>query len=94
GSRISLYVIKNLVAMLDWGLDPQAAAAMMNFGSEGGAFLYETDSPDVIQAMNLKTQGHTLSGEMMTSGVHTILRRGGRLEGGADPRREGAALGD
>lgn len=94
GSRIILYVIKNLVAMLDWGLDPQAAAAMMNFGSEGGAFLYETDSPDVIQAMNLKTQGHTLSGEMMTSGVHTILRRGGRLEGGADPRREGAALGD
>lgn len=94
GSRIILYVIKNLVAMLDWGLDPQSAAAMMNFGSEGGAFLYETDSPDVIQAMNLKTQGHTLSGEMMTSGVHTILRRGGRLEGGADPRREGAALGD
>ncbi|MEQ1671422.1 MAG: gamma-glutamyltransferase [Hyphomicrobium sp.] len=94
GSRIILYVIKNLVAMLDWGMDPQAAAAHMNFGSEGTGFLYEKDSPQIINAMNLKTQGHTLSGEMMTSGVHTILRRGGRLEGGADPRREGVAVGE
>jgi gamma-glutamyltranspeptidase / glutathione hydrolase len=30
----------------------------------------------------------------MNSGVHAVVRRNGRLEGGADPRREGAALGD
>jgi gamma-glutamyltranspeptidase/glutathione hydrolase len=30
----------------------------------------------------------------MTSGVNTVARRNGNLEGGADPRREGVALGD
>jgi gamma-glutamyltranspeptidase len=28
----------------------------------------------------------------MTSGLHGIMIRGGRLEGGADPRREGVVL--
>jgi len=30
----------------------------------------------------------------MTSGIHAIAVRDGHLEGGADPRREGVALGD
>jgi gamma-glutamyltranspeptidase/glutathione hydrolase len=30
----------------------------------------------------------------MNSGVHIIVNRDGKLQGGADPRREGAALGD
>ena len=37
GSRIILYVVKALVALIDWKLDAQAAAALMNFGSRGGA---------------------------------------------------------
>ena len=37
GSRIILYVVKALVALIDWQLDAQAAAALMNFGSRGGA---------------------------------------------------------
>ena len=44
GSRIILYVIKTLVAMLDWNMDAQEAAALMNFGSEGGGVsTYEPD---------------------------------------------------
>jgi gamma-glutamyltranspeptidase len=31
---------------------------------------------------------------MMNSGTHIVVRRGERLEGAADWRREGAALGD
>jgi gamma-glutamyltranspeptidase len=30
----------------------------------------------------------------MTSGLHVIINREKYLEGGADPRREGVALGD
>ena len=94
GSKIILYVVKTLVAMLDWNMDAQQAAALMNFGSEGGAFCYEPDHAGVLQAIGLKSYGHMLSGEMLTSGVHIVMRRNGRLEGGADPRREGVALGD
>jgi gamma-glutamyltranspeptidase/glutathione hydrolase len=38
GSRIILYVVKTLVALIDWKLDAQAAVSLMNFGSRGGAF--------------------------------------------------------
>ena len=33
GSEITSYVVKNLVAMLDWGMDPQSAADLRNFGA-------------------------------------------------------------
>ncbi len=41
GSRIILYVVKALIALIDWELDAQAAAALVNFGSRGGAFEIE-----------------------------------------------------
>lgn len=94
GSRIIMFVVKTLVAMLDWDMDAQAAAALPNFGSDGGAFSYEPSLSFIFKAIALKSYGHALNAEFMTSGVHTIMRRNGRLEGGADPRREGVALGD
>lgn len=94
GSRIIMFVTKTLIAMLDWGMDAQEAAALPNFGSDGGAFSFEPSVSFVLKAIALKSYGHTLNAEYMTSGVHTILRRNGELHGGADPRREGVALGD
>ncbi len=94
GTRIILFVVKTLIAMLDWGLDAQASAALLNFGSEGGPLQVEAGFSALWPALNMKSYGHSVSAEMMTSGTHTIVRRNGRLEGGADPRREGAALGD
>ena len=93
GSKIILFVVKSLVAMFDWGMDPQAAAALPNFGSEGGALQLEgADALDATPA--LKGLGHSVVSDPMSSGMHTIVRRSGHLEGGADPRREGVALGD
>ena len=94
GGRIILFVVKALVAMLDWRMDAQEAATLMNFGSEGGVVEYEPGSPYQQEALKMTDYGHALRGERMSSGVHTILRRAGHLEGGADPRREGVALGD
>ena len=94
GSQIILYVVKSLVAMLDWGVDPQQAAALPNFGSEGGPFLIEYSPTYIWPAFELTSYGHAITNTTMTSGVHTIMRKNGRLEGGADPRREGVALGD
>lgn len=94
GAQIILYVVKTLVAMLDWGLDAQEAAALANFGSQGESFQIEA-SPDLVWPMSeMSSFGHAVTTTVMTSGVHTIMRRNGHLEGGADPRREGVALGD
>nr|WP_124413778.1 gamma-glutamyltransferase [Pseudomonas sp. R4-35-07] len=99
GSQIIEYVSKSLVAMLDWKLDPQAAISLPNFGSRNGATELEAGlfSPGVKQA--LKSKGHALSEIDMTSGVQAIVRTRDAqgkvsLSGGADPRREGEALGD
>ncbi len=99
GSQIIEYVSKSLVALLDWKLDPQAAINLPNFGSRNSATELEAGlfSPTLKQA--LKDKGHTLSEIEMTSGVQAIVRTRGAqgkvsLNGGADPRREGQALGD
>jgi len=109
GSRIILYVVKSLVALIDWEMDAQAAAALVNFGSQGRGFELESTTASaydaltrpwawgstIWQALRLKPFGHRIDFDLMTSGTHIIVRRGPtRLEGGADPRREGVALGD
>jgi gamma-glutamyltranspeptidase/glutathione hydrolase len=96
GPRIILYMVKALVALIDWKMDAQAAASLMNFGSRGGALEIEIDHRRALwHALKLKPYGHTISADLMTSGTHAIVaREDGRLEGGADPRREGVARGD
>ncbi|MET0408837.1 MAG: gamma-glutamyltransferase [Hyphomicrobium sp.] len=94
GSQIILYVVKTLVAMIDWGLDAQQAASLANFGSQGGPFLIENSLPINWPAHDLTSYGQAVTSATMTSGVNTVARRDGKLVGGADPRREGVALGD
>lgn len=99
GSQIIEYVSKSLVAMLDWHLDPQTAINLPNFGSRNGPTELEAGlfSPGLKQA--LKEKGHALSDIEMTSGIQAIVRTRDAqgkvsLSGGADPRREGEAVGD
>jgi gamma-glutamyltranspeptidase/glutathione hydrolase len=99
GSQIIEYVAKSTIALLDWNLDPQAAINLPNFGSRNGPTELEQRqfSPALIQA--LKDKGHSVNEIDMTSGTQAIVRvkdaQGkAALAGGADPRREGEALGD
>nr|WP_207198331.1 gamma-glutamyltransferase [Pseudomonas sp. TH34] len=99
GSQIIEYVSKSLVAMLDWNLDPQAAVGLPNFGSRNGATELEAGLFSASLKQALKDKGHALSEIDMTSGAQAIVRvrdaQGkASLIGGADPRREGEALGD
>ncbi|MBV6664716.1 gamma-glutamyltransferase [Pseudomonas yamanorum] len=99
GSQIIEYVSKSLVAMLDWNLDPQAAVGLPNFGSRNGATELEAGLFSAPLKQALKDKGHALSEIDMTSGAQAIVRvrdaQGkASLIGGADPRREGEALGD
>jgi gamma-glutamyltranspeptidase/glutathione hydrolase len=99
GSQIIEYVAKTTIGLLDWNLDPQSAISLPNFGSRNGPTELEQGqfSPALIQA--LKDKGHAVNEIDMTSGTQAIVRvkdaQGkASLEGGADPRREGEALGD
>jgi len=99
GSQIIEYVAKAVVGLLDWDMSPQATANLPNFGSRNGTTELEMGltSPALVQA--LKDRGHRVSELEMTSGTQIIVRDKDasgrpRWAGAADPRREGAALGD
>jgi gamma-glutamyltranspeptidase/glutathione hydrolase len=95
GSQIINYVAETLVALLDWGMDPQEAVSLMHVGSRNGPTELEAGMPGVdALADALAARGHQVKRLEMTSGLAVIRLAPGRLEGGADPRREGVALGD
>jgi gamma-glutamyltranspeptidase / glutathione hydrolase len=94
GSRIIPYVVKAIVGSIDWGLDPQAAAGLFNFGSRNGPFEIEDVQGTEGWAAALGDIGHEVRTDDMVSGLNIIAVEGGKLVGGSDPRREGAAMGD
>ncbi len=108
GGTIIQYVVKTVVGALDWGLDAQQATSLVDFGAANSATTnVGGEHPNVNTAGNgnndplivgLRALGHTVSTGAQSSGISTVIRRttGGTsvLTGGADPRREGIALGD
>jgi gamma-glutamyltranspeptidase/glutathione hydrolase len=94
GSGIIPYTVQALVALIDWELDAQAAAGQLHFGSRGGTVDLELGGRTVWHALRLRPYGHRLGIGAQTSGTHIVAVREGRLEGGADPRKEGVARGD
>ncbi len=94
GSSIIGYVAKSLVALLDWRLDPQTAVDLPNALNRNGPTRLEEGTAAAALAEALAARGHEVEVTAMTSGLHAILIQDGRLLGGADPRREGVALGD
>jgi len=93
-SAIINYVVKTLVGVLDWGLDPQAAIALPNFGSRNGPTELEKDTAAAALEPKLRALGHETRVADETSGLHAIVRTAAGWIGGADPRREGAVRGD
>ncbi|ASC85495.1 gamma-glutamyltransferase [Pseudomonas fragi] len=94
GSQIIEYVNKSVVGLLDWKLNPQDAISLPNFGSRNVDTELETGrfSPALVQ--QLQARGHKVALIEMTSGTQIIMRSKDGWVGGADPRREGTALGD
>lgn len=94
GAAIINDVAKVIVGVIDWGLDPQAAIALPNRGSRNGPTEYEAGTALELIRPALEALGHTVRPVESVSGLHAIAVQDGRLLGGADPRREGVALGD
>lgn len=94
GSQIINYVAKTIVAILERGVDPQSAVSAPHFGNRNGDTELEAGTGAESLRAPLEALGHAIRTGDMNSGLHVIAidRRGG-LTGGADPRREGVALG-
>jgi gamma-glutamyltranspeptidase/glutathione hydrolase len=101
--------VKTLIGMLDWGLDAQQATALVDFGADNSLIAINVggEHPSIDPSdggnrdplvMGLRAKGHEVSLSAQPSGIATILRvsvgGAGALQGGVDPRREGAILGD
>jgi gamma-glutamyltranspeptidase/glutathione hydrolase len=83
-----------LIASLDWQLDPQAAVALAHHVNRNGATDLEAGSALEALAPELEALGHEVKIRPLNSGLHAVRIVAGGLEGGADPRREGRALGN
>jgi len=94
GNAIINYVAKTLVGVLDWKRDMQQATALPNMGSRNRATELERGSAIARLAPQLRAMGHEVQTGDAASGVHGISITPDGLEGGADPRREGMAMGD
>jgi gamma-glutamyltranspeptidase/glutathione hydrolase len=104
GSVIIQFVVKTVVGMMDWGLDPQQAVSMVDFGAAntpktnvGGEHpnIDTSDNGDHDPLVEgLRKLGHDVDLDDQSSGLSVIVREDPGLVGGADPRREGLVMGD
>lgn len=94
GPVIIDYVLKAIVAHIDWRLDAQRAVAMANFGAlEKIALIESVDGTEGL-ADQLTAMGHDVKRLPLTSGLGMIVVDKDGLTAAADPRREGSAAGD
>ena len=93
GNSIIAYVSKALVGMLDWGLTPSEAIELPNVVARGAVSI-EKGRMDAATISELGARGQVFR-EVRgaeASGLHAILLTpSGRLQGGADSRRDGVA---
>lgn len=104
GSVIIQFVVKTIVGMLDWGLDPQQATSMVDFGAAntpktnvGGEhpIIDTSDNGDHDPLVTgLRELGHQVDLADQSSGLSALIYADTGLIGGADPRREGLVMGD
>jgi gamma-glutamyltranspeptidase/glutathione hydrolase len=94
GPFIIHYVAKTLLGTLAWSLDPQRAIDLPNVGLVSGPLLLEPGAFSPTTIDGLRQRGHRVVETELPSGLQAIQRTASGWRGGADPRREGTALGD
>jgi gamma-glutamyltranspeptidase/glutathione hydrolase len=93
GNAILAYVAKSMIAAVDWKMPVQQAIAAPNLVARGANFQGEVDRFPPELLAGLRARGIELKpGQGEDSGVHGVMIRDGRIDGGFDPRREGVVL--
>ncbi|MGX0977136.1 gamma-glutamyltranspeptidase/glutathione hydrolase [Roseovarius sp. MBR-51] len=90
GSQIIGYVVKTIIAWVDWGMDVQEAVSLPHLVNRFGPYDIEPEASALAEP--LTAMGFEIRETSLTSGLH-VIEQGVRLFGGADPRREGLAYG-
>ncbi|MCB4438415.1 gamma-glutamyltransferase [Alteromonas sp. McT4-15] len=93
GSRIVSYVAQTLIGVIDFDLDIQQAINMPKITNRNDYTALEKGTPIANLEGALTELGHNVKVVDLNSGLHGIQFKSGKLIGGADPRREGIAVG-
>lgn len=93
GSRIISYVAQTIIAAVDWQMDIQQAINLPKITNRNDYTALEKGTPVEAIEADLTKKGHTVRLIDLNSGLHGIQIVNGKLVGGADPRREGVAVG-
>ncbi|MEK9572689.1 MAG: gamma-glutamyltransferase [Paracoccaceae bacterium] len=93
GSRIIGYVAEAIVAHIDWGMNIQAAVSIPHAINRFGTYDLEKGTSLEGMVAPLEELGYKVSLRSLNSGLHAISIGENGLFGGADPRREGIAIG-
>ena len=98
GEMIIHFTTKTLIGVLHWGMSPQQAIDLPNFGALGDAMVVEEKrfSADTLQS--LRARGGEVRELALISGIQAIVKQpnAGHSKvwiSGTDPRREGVVLG-
>ena len=93
GPRIIDYVAQTLIGLIDWRLDIQSAINLPHVQNRNAETELEAGTSATTLEAALSALGHKVLVKEQRSGLQGIHFRDDRLEGGADPRREGVAKG-
>jgi gamma-glutamyltranspeptidase / glutathione hydrolase len=92
GSRIIGYVAQTLVALIDWRMTMQQAVALPHILNRNGETELERGTQAEQLAPALAAMGHQVDITELESGLQGIRIVDKRMDGGVDPRREGAVM--
>ncbi len=94
GSNIIPYVANTIIALVDWKMNIQEAIDLPHLTNRFGTYTVEAGTSAEALEKDLAAFGFKTTVGDLNSGLHGIAILPGALEGAADPRREGVALGD
>ena len=93
GSRIINYVAQTMLGVIEWDMDIQSAISMPHYVNRNGGTDLEQNTVAAELKSGLEARGHKVKVRDLNSGLHGIVITKEGLQGGADPRRVGRAMG-
>jgi len=92
GKSIIMYVIKAIIAVIDWNMPIKDAVNFPNFSLKNNIVLLEKKRFDEEIKKYLLSLGHTIEEKKLNSGLHGFEMKKNIISGAADKRREGLVL--